>query len=299
MARKALLIGVGSGWGARDMRTANGPSSLFQVTLASPKTFYSFWHDSILEASTTIPIPEKIVHQRGNVILAVCQHICEQVVTSLKEGSFPIVIGGDHSIAMGTWAGVKKSLSHQDFGLIWIDAHMDAHTPKTTESGAIHGMPVASLLGYGDQRLIRVGGVSPKIHPQNLVLMGVRSFEPAEQAFLQRLGVKIYYMEEIHKRGFQSLFEEARATLLERVSAYGISLDIDAIDPIDAPGTGSPEPGGISADALISVFERIRQDSQLLALEIAEFNPQRDQDNRTLRFLTTLIMNFMEDRDDG
>ena len=202
-----------------------------------------------------------------------------------------LFMGGDHSCAMGVWGGVLSVLrSRQNFGLIWVDAHMDAHTFRTTDSGNIHGMPVAALLGRADKRLAAIYGDGPTIDPSRLVLIGVRSFEPAEQQLLQQLGVTVYSMQRVQQAGgLGPLMGMVLAKMRRRCRYYGISIDLDAMDPVDAPGVGTPVPGGLSGRALCRALTGLGEDPALIGLEIAEFNPLRDRGHRTARLVEQLV----------
>ncbi len=176
-----------------------------------------------------------------------------------------------------------------DIGLIWIDAHMDSHTPSTSSSQNIHGMPVAHLLGEGVQRLCQLLDDHPKIKPENIYIIGIRSYEPGEAAFLKRLGVTVVYMDEIKQRGLDIILQEACQHVSLTTCGMGISIDLDAVDPNDAPGVGCPEPDGIQGAALISALQSMQIKRPLLGLEITEYNPVRDQNGKTAKLLVDLI----------
>jgi arginase len=178
-------------------------------------------------------------------------------------------------------------LPQEDIGLIWIDAHMDAHTPQTSPSLNIHGMPVAVLLGQGDARLMEIVGSTPILKPENLCLIGIRSFEEGEAVLLKQLGVRIYMIEEVQNRGFSSVFNEA----ISQISAdkFGLSIDVDGFDPIDAPGTGTPEKGGLHFKDATSSLAGLAKNPRFLGLEILEFNPHLDRNNVTCQLVWGLV----------
>jgi arginase len=213
------------------------------------------------------------------------------VTRALTEAGDPfVVIGGDHSCAIGTWSGVADALRPSgSLGLIWVDAHMDMHVPQTSHSGAIHGMPVASLLGYGYPELTSVTETGPALRPQSLCLIGARSFEAEEVEFARRHGVRVIGMDEVRERGIAATWAEAQAIASNGTAAYGVSLDLDVFDPADAPGVGTPEPDGLSASAFLQVWGKLIRDPKRVGLEIVEYNPSRDRGGRTLRLLTDLI----------
>jgi arginase len=217
--------------------------------------------------------------------------MCNDLAAKLNGGnSKPIVFGGDHSIAVGTWSGVINSLkAESNFGLIWVDAHTDAHTYQSSLSKNYHGMPLSFLLGEGDERLSNIGGTNPKLRPEHLVIIGARSFEDAEIAFLNSKGVRIYYMDEVIQRGFETCFNEA----VERVHAgkryYGVSLDFDYFDPNVAPGVGTPEANGGDLESVKSCLKGIINTKFFAALELVEYNTLKDIDNKTAKIAFELI----------
>lgn len=294
--RQWKLIGVGSGWGARDMGTADGPKVLLDHVPAyfqnCPKIL-TYWHKMPLNFANNLPLAPIEAKIHADHVLEVTTHLCDQIKTALEQGNTPLIFGGDHSIAIGTWSGVKATLDDKDLGLIWIDAHMDAHQPETSPSMNMHGMPVAVLLGTGNERLATLCGPSPKIKPKNICLIGIRSFEEGEERFLKALGVKIFYMKDVKERGFDSVMNEARS--LMKGHHYGISIDVDAFDPEEAPGTGTLATGGIRFEEARSSLHNIVQDPKFLALEITEFNPHRDVENKTVRLVWNLARNISGD----
>ncbi|MFN8770686.1 MAG: arginase [Neisseriaceae bacterium] len=208
----------------------------------------------------------------------------------LQENEFPIVIGGDHSCAIGTWSGITDHLKdiNQNLGIIWIDAHMDAHTPESSITKNIHGMPVATLLGYGHKEFVNILNSSPKIRPENIVLLGVRSFEEAEVYLLQKLGVQVYYSHEINKEGFQNIFANVWNKLSKKVDKVGFSIDLDGFDPKFAPGVSTSEPDGINFDEFVSSLSQIDFD-KIIGMEIAEGNPIFDPAGITMKCITDII----------
>lgn len=207
-------------------------------------------------------------------------------------GRLPVVLGGDHSCAIGTWKGIARALApHGPPGLVWIDAHMDAHTPETTPSGMLHGMPLACLLGYGDPRL----ALEPctALDPRRCCLVGVRSFEAGEAALLERLGVKVFPMYEVQRRGLTEVMAEALAIARNGAGSYGISLDLDAVDPCDAPGVGSAVAGGLRAADLRHALARLGHDPAFAALEIVEYNPYRDRNGATARLIEEIVLSLL------
>lgn len=202
-----------------------------------------------------------------------------------------LVIGGDHSCALGTWAGVLNALEpDKKFGLIWLDAHMDAHTFETTPSGNIHGMPLSALLGKADGKLQHLLPTLKAIQPENLILLGTRSYEPDEQALLQKSDVVVVFAEQIHD--FEHLLVQAVEKLNHSCDVIGISIDLDFLRPEDAPGVETPVAGGIAAQALLNALSQIKQHPKICGLELSEFNPDNDVDHQTLHLMQNIVETF-------
>ncbi|MBI5448241.1 MAG: arginase [Gammaproteobacteria bacterium] len=274
------VVGVASGLAARDSVAAEGPKVLRNSSFL-PKKLPLEWVE-ILQ-----PEPGTQVMQQ---VAALGQRLADIVDSLVSAKRRFLVLGGDHSCGVGTWSGAANALRPQgEIGLIWVDAHLDAHTPKTSESGNIHGMPVASLLGYGDQALTHLFNWAPKIKPEHLCYIGVREYEPAERALIEGLGVRVFWMEEVHQRGIYSVLQEAIKRVKLQTVAFGVSIDIDAIDPRDAPATGVTVSAGIEGDALCKAMQLLAAEPALLGVELAEFAPAYDKDNKTEKLIGELL----------
>jgi arginase len=202
-----------------------------------------------------------------------------------------LVIGGDHSCAMGTWGGVINGLQRPDkFGLIWLDAHMDAHTFATSPSGNIHGMPVSALLGKADKRLAAMYPGQGFIKPEHFIMIGIRSYEVEEYQLLKQAAVEIVFADRI--KGLSQALTKAIDKLSRSCEVIGISLDLDFIDPDDAPGVETPVQGGIKAGELLDALALINRHPKILGLEISEFNPENDSDNKTVRLMKEIVEAF-------
>lgn len=282
------IHGVASCIGAQNVRCYSAPLVLQNLNLTqilSEQKLDVQWSKTLL-----VEQPVEDSEAKYKAIAKLCRQLAELVNDSVNKQHRFVTIGGDHSCAIGTWSGAAQAVKAQgDFGLIWIDAHMDAHTSTTTPSDAIHGMPVAALLGYGDKRLTEIAFAAPKIKPQNICLLGVRSYEPEEQELLSQLGVKVFFIDEIKARGFGAVFKEAVQLVTQHTSAFGMSLDMDAIDPQDAPGVGSPEQNGINAREMIATFKAFSLPSAFLGFEITELNAFEDKNNKTALLVIELI----------
>jgi arginase len=199
-----------------------------------------------------------------------------------------LVVGGDHSCSIGTWNGVAR-VTHGPLGLIWIDAHTDMHTPQTTHTGAIHGMPVAALLGYGAPELTGLAGDRPALAPERVCVVGARSFEAEEVEFALRHKVRVIEMDEVSRRGIADCLAEARDIAGRGSGGYGVSLDLDVFDPIDAPGVGTPAPGGLRADGFRDAWTDLTRNAACRGVEIVEYNPFHDRASRTAQLMATLV----------
>lgn len=287
--RTISVVGVASAVGAGVQGCQDGPVFLKK----QPFNKLRSGHIQINWHTTLTP---KYSSDKLNTIHELSSSLAQCIKEIMVEDKFFTVIGGDHSCAIGTWSGVFSALNEVSgsLGLLWIDAHLDSHTFETTHSGNIHGMPLAALLGYGDPLLKEVISPLPKISPKNLCIIGARSFEQEEQALLHRLGVRIFYMDEINERGLSQVMQEAMEIVKAGTVGYGLSLDMDAIDPIDAPGVGTPESQGISAAELCSAIQIMQRDTKLLGIEIVEYNPHNDIKNKTAQLIETILFSLLK-----
>jgi len=201
-----------------------------------------------------------------------------------------VAFGGDHATAMGLWKGVMSGpRPSRRLGLIWIDAHMDAHNFLTLPTGNAHGMPVAALLGESDPLLKAVYGDGPHLRPENLALVGVRSCEPEERRLLDRLGVACYPMKTVRRLGLASVLRMALSHVTEHADRFGISIDLDAVDPGDAPAVGTPVDDGLSGMDLCNSLADLNGEARLVGLEIVEYAPGLDRERRTQRLIADLV----------
>jgi len=276
-SKAVQFVGVASGCGAPDAGCEAGADALRAMHLTGrlrARGIRARWTDIIRPVATLRSDTLKAVQK-------ICRRLAQRVERIVSEGDMPIVVGGDHTSAIGTWKGVARAVRERgQVGLLWIDAHMDAHTPQTSETGMLHGMPVATLLGYGYPQLTAIAdGV--QLDPRCVCLYGVRSFERGEAELLDRSGVRIYFMSEIEERGVSETMAEALAIVRRASGGFGITLDLDAIDPGDAPGVSTPAAGGLRGADLISALAEHGGDPNLIGIEIVEYNPYRDRQAAT------------------
>lgn len=285
MQNTFFLLGYASAVAGVDLHAGEGPlvmqsSPFFQDLL---NRGYSFQWDAIIRSAPSSSHIEEAIR-------IPCETLAKSVATFVRKNQTFSVIGGDHTSAIGTWSGVYDALHDQgDIGLIWIDAHMDSHTPETSESGRIHGMPLACLLGYGYSSLTSILNTAPKLKPENVCLIGVRSFEKGEAEFLKKLNVRIYFMDEVKARGFDVVLKEATASIRDKTVGYGLSIDLDGIDPLEAPGVDVPEPNGICVKDFFNGLSAIASDPKFIGTEIVEFDSSRDKEQKTEKLIASLL----------
>ena len=228
-------------------------------------------------------------------ILQANRDLMKRVDKVLSDGRMPLVLGGDHSIAIGSVAGSSNFHARRGeaLGLIWFDAHGDCNTPQTTPSGNIHGMSLAVALGLGDRDLVRLGGRAPKIHARNCVLIGIRDIDLNEREILKKSGVTCYTMRDLDERGMRDVLDEGIRTASDGTAGIHVSFDLDVIDPEEAPGTGTPVWGGISYREAHLAMEIIHDRANIVAMDLVEVNPVLDNQNVTGVFAVELAQSAL------
>jgi arginase len=225
-------------------------------------------------------------------IAEACQKLADQVEASLEVGSTPIVLGGDHSIAIGSVAGLSAfhRKRGKQVGVIWFDAHGDMNTPDSSPSGNIHGMPFAAILGHGSKELTHISGFAPKVHPEDCVLIGARSVDPEEAVALKASGIRIITMRELDERGMSAIMDEAMWLASRRTAGFHVTMDMDFVDPDYAPGVGTPVPGGPTYRESHLAMEKVADSGKMLSFELTEVNPVLDISNKTAELGVQLIL---------
>jgi arginase len=209
----------------------------------------------------------------------------------MQRGHFPLVLGGDHSIAVGTVSGIAAFCRAQGkkLGLLWIDAHGDINTPETSPSGNIHGMPLAALLGFGPEELTEIGGPGPKLEARNIALLGIRSLDSGEKSRLKETGVQVHTMSDIDRHGADRVMKKALARVTDGTDYVHVSFDLDAVDPTVTPGVGTPVKGGLDYREAHLIMEVIADAGVMTSLEMVEVNPILDQGNASAAFAVELV----------
>lgn len=255
------------------------------------------------------------VEDKGNIEIALAERVHSDENTNLKNlkavadaserlaqtvsdvitnKRFPLVLGGDHSIAIGTLAGVSRH--YKNLGVIWYDAHGDLNTADTSPSGNIHGMPLAASIGIGDEALTRIGGYTPKVKPENIVIIGARSLDEGEKELIKEKGIKVYTMHEIDRMGMTKVMEETILYLRDKTDGVHLSLDLDGLDPHDAPGVGTPVIGGISYRESHLAMEMLAESQLITSAEFVEVNPILDERNKTATVAVALMGSLLGEK---
>ena len=228
-------------------------------------------------------------------VLDVCTRLRDATEHALAAGALPLVLGGDHSVAMGSLSGVSNHFHArgETVGLLWVDAHTDMNTPETSPSGNIHGMPLAHMLGAGLSAFRKLAHRSPAIRPERTALLGIRSVDPTEAPLVKASGVRVYTMSEIDERGFATCLAEAIERITDGTAGVHLSFDLDGVDPAHAPGVGTPVPGGLSYREAHWTCEAVARTGRLVSLDMVELNPVLDVANVTGRLAVELILSAL------
>jgi arginase len=298
---KIILIGVPLDLGGNRRGVDMGPSALRITGLA--ERIRALGLDVIDSGDVSVPLPELLdsgdEHSKyAGPIAAVCEELCERVYAGLAEGRLPVSIGGDHSLAMGSVAGVGRHFKERDqrLGLLWFDAHGDMNTPTSTNSGNVHGMSLAHLLGLGDDRLAGVGGFRGKVRAENVSLIGVRDLDAREKSLLGESGVNVFTMKDIDRRGASSVMEQAIEVASRGTTGTHVSLDIDVVDPSIASGVGTPKKGGLTYREAHFCLEMVADSKRLVSIDLVEVNPILDVRNATAELGTELLLSALGKR---
>jgi arginase len=293
--KRIHLVGVPMDLGAGRRGVGMGPSAIriAGVTARLRELGYEVGDDG----DVAVPSPESRDpgHERARYvdeIYHVCNRLRMRVARILDAGATPVVLGGDHSIAIGTVSGIAEHhrARGQQIGLIWVDAHADMNTPETSPTGNVHGMPLAVLIGMGHERLVQIGGFAPKVRRENVCLIGIRNLDEQEKAIVRSSGVHAYTMREIDERGMQEVMAEAVQHACRGTAGFHLSFDLDGMDPHDAPGVGTPVKGGIDWREANLLAEMAADSNRLLGVEITELNPVLDVRNQSGEVAVDVIL---------
>jgi arginase len=259
----------------------------------------------IVEDRGNVPVDQPEASPEGHPrakylpqIATTCERLAHSVEQSLEAGSVPVVLGGDHSVAVGTVSGVSHHYrkQNQPIGLIWLDAHADMNTPESSPSGNVHGMPLACIVGRGPTELTHLFDYAPKVASKNVVIVGLRDVDQTEKPNVRGYGVHAFTMREIDEHGMRSIMNQAIQLASGGTAGFHVSLDMDFVDPKDAPGVGTPVRGGVTYREAHLAMEMICDSRRMLSMEVVEVNPVIDEVNRTADLAVELIMSGLGKR---
>ncbi|MBI3650786.1 MAG: arginase [Acidobacteria bacterium] len=298
MKKSVKIIGVPMDLGAGRRGVDMGPSA---IRIAGVNQAIALQGFAVADAGNVhVHPPEAMTatNPRAHYLKEIAEaseELAQMVEAALVEGAIPVILGGDHSIAIGSVAGVASyyQKQNQKIGIVWLDAHTDVNTPDSTPSGNIHGMPLAALLGRGAKELTEVAGFAPKVLPENTVIIGARSIDPPERELLKALNIRVITMSEMDERGMADVIQEAAALAANGTVGFHVTMDMDFIDPFYAPGVGTPERGGATYRESHLAMEKLADTGKVLSIEITEVNPLYDTSNQTGTLAVELILSAL------
>ncbi|MBI3257994.1 MAG: arginase [Ignavibacteriae bacterium] len=301
MSKVVRLIGFPMDLGAGRRGVDMGPSALRIADIAPKLT--ALGYEVYDEGDIPIQTQEVQTIEDNSLkylpeIAKACQHLSDKVESVLDNGDFPLILGGDHSMSIGSIAGISAHCNKtgKRLGVLWIDAHSDINTPSTSPTGNIHGMPVAVSLGLGAHELTSIGGDFKKLKPENIVYIGLRSVDDGEKDFIKKLGITAYTMFDIDKYGIFTIVQNTLDKMRESVDHLHISFDLDSVDPTIAQGVGTPVQGGLSYRETHLLMEMIAESGLISSFEVAEVNPILDNMNTSAIFATGAVASCMGKR---
>lgn len=290
MKRKISIVGVPMWLGQTRYGTNLGPQGIRNAGLID--RLKTVGENVIDEGNLSIGITGRFRQSGENIknvktLVESSEKLAAKVSSIIQEERFPLVLGGDHSIAMGTLAGVAKHF--KNIGVIWYDAHADMNTPETSPSGNIHGMPLAASMGLGHSALTTIGGYRGKVKPEHIVLVGVRDIDKGEQQLIAEKNIKVYTANDVKRLGMEVVIAETLRYLSERCDGIHLSFDVDGIDPAEFPGVGTPVTNGLSYKESLQAVRLLSASEKLISAEFVEVNPLLDKDDTTARLTVNLI----------
>jgi arginase len=295
MAQKIRIIGVPMDLGASRRGVDMGPSALRVAGLQARIKQLGHQVEDIGNISVKQPEEMSYGEKRAKYLAEIadaCKDLAGIVEKSLDESMMPVVLGGDHSIAAGSLSGVASYFKKKEkkIGLIWLDAHGDINTPESSPSGNVHGMPLAAAMGYGAIELVELQGFKPKVEAQNISLVGIRDLDSQEKKLAKKSGVHVFTMRDIDERGMREVMSDALKYAMDDTDGISVSLDMDFVDPSDAPGVGTPVRGGVTYREAHLAMEMLADTEAMVSLEVVEINPVIDEHNRTALLGVELVL---------
>lgn len=295
MSKTIEIIGAPTTFGQKKLGVNFGPDAIRYA--GAVERLKRIGHNVI--DSGNIPTPEVNLEkfyaqqeglQNYDEILTFSNTLKDKVSESISNNHFPVILGGDHSLAIGSISGVSEH--YKELGIIWYDAHGDLNLPEESPSGNVHGMPLRMLAGEGDEQLVNLGGFSPKVKPENIVLIGMRDLDYGERAYIKKHNLKTYTMADIDELGIGQVINETIAYLKDRTDGIHLSFDVDALDPVEIPGTGTKVPGGLTYRETNYALELLQKSGLITSLDLVEVNPLLDEGNRTAEQAVTILGSF-------
>ena len=298
MPQKIRIIGVPMDLGASRRGVDMGPSALRVAGLQARIKQLGYQVEDIGNISVKQPEEMSYGEKRAKYLAEIadaCKDLGAMVEKTLEENQVPIVLGGDHSIAAGSLSGVASHFKKKEkrIGLIWLDAHGDINTPESSPSGNVHGMPLAAAMGYGAMELVELLDFKPKVEAQNISLVGIRDLDSFEKKLAKKSGVHVFTMRDIDERGMREVMSDALKYAMDDTGGIAVSLDMDFVDPSDAPGVGTPVRGGATYREAHLAMEMIADSEAMASLEIVEINPVIDEHNRTALLGVELVLSAL------
>jgi arginase len=295
MPQRIRIIGVPMDLGQSRRGVDMGPSALRVAGLMARIKQLGLHVEDIGNISVKQPEEMSYGEKRAKYMAEIaetCQDLAVIVEKSVEEGFLPLVLGGDHSVASGVAAGVSNFYRKQkkEIGYIWLDAHGDMNTPESSPSGNVHGMPLAAIMGYGAPELVDLMGFKPKAEPSNIVIVGARDLDAQERKIVKKSGVHVFTMRDIDERGMREVMSDALKYAMDDTAGVSVSLDMDFVDPSDAPGVGTPVRGGVTYREAHLAMEMIADSEAMVSMEIVEINPVIDEHNRTALLGVELVL---------
>jgi arginase len=295
MAQKVRIIGVPMDLGQSRRGVDMGPSALRGAGLQAALKKLGLQVEDLGNLSVKQPEEMPVGEKRAKYLQEIaetCSDVAAAAEKSLSEGFLPLVLGGDHSIAAGVAAGVANHFRKEkkQIGYLWLDAHGDMNTPDSSPSGNVHGMPLAAIMGYGAPELVDLLGFKPKAEPGNIVIVGARDLDAQERKIVKKSGIRVFTMRDIDERGMREVMADALKYAMDDTAGIAVSLDMDFVDPADAPGVGTPVRGGVTYREAHLAMEMIADTESMVSLEVVEINPILDEHNRTALLGVELVL---------
>lgn len=290
------IVGAPIDLGADRRGVDMGPSAIRYAGL--DVRLRALGHEVTDYGNLPMPVPETVESAPSHLkylepIVGMAELLADEVCRCIDDGRFPLILGGDHSMSLGSVAGITR---RRKLGILWLDAHGDFNIPATSPSGNIHGMVLSALTGYGDTRLVNLDGRYPKLHASNVALIGVRDLDAGERDLLHQSGAQVYSMHEIDRLGLPAVIQMAIDSIDDKLDGIHLSLDLDVVDPQQAPGVGTPVLGGLSYRETHLAMELIAASQRLVSMDVVEVNPVLDSHNTTAHLAVEFILSALGKR---